>query len=460
MPRVLVVTYQWLPLFDVGVKHVSTLCRYLPATGWEPHILTKDWSPGPAPEDAPLALSAEGIDASPALRQAATLPVVRASYGLRDNRWLRRQARLDVEADGAHPFGLKSLERRALGVAYPFYGHYPDMQRGWVEPAVAAGLVAVRQYGIGAILSVCPPASAHIVGGELARRAGIPWVPLFADLSTFYQGPGDGRSVLERVTERALNRRWLQGASRTACASPAMSEYVRDTYGVTGDVVVAPYDPEERRVPPHRETGAPMRIVHTGTLRPDDVRVDVLFDALDHLIASAAIGVDDVRVDLVGSRCEASLADRLQGRPCQPMIGLLERVSPSDAVRAQREADLLIVFASSNPAARANGQALTYPSKIFEYLNALRPTVAVAADPASFIGKLLSETNAGHTAEDASSLSAVILDSLSELRSRGRIAFRGDETAIARFGGQEQAKRLAALLDAASAERFGSWQRA
>ena len=38
--------------------------------------------------------------------------------------------------------------------------------------------------------------------------------------------------------------------------------------------------------------------------------------------------------------------------------------------------------------------------------------------------------------------------------------FHGDEVAIARDGAPEQAKRLGALLDAASAARFGSWQRA
>ena len=36
----------------------------------------------------------------------------------------------------------------------------------------------------------------------------------------------------------------------------------------------------------------------------------------------------------------------------------------------------------------------------------------------------------------------------------------GDDALIARYGAPEQAKRLGALLDAASAERFGSWQRA
>ena len=118
------------------------------------------------------------------------------------------------------------------------------------------------------------------------------------------------------------------------------------------------------------------------------------------------------------------------------------------------------MFGRRDAVARTTGHVLNYPAKIFDYLNALRPTIAIAADPSGFVGRLLSETNGGQTAEGAPSLSAVLLDHLTELRERGRIAFRGDESAIARYSAQEQAKRLASLLDAASAERFGSWQRA
>jgi hypothetical protein len=460
MPRVLVVTYPWLPLFNAGVKHVANLCRYLPGAGWEPHLLTKDWSEGSAPEDAWLGISDQPLDASPALKNAVTLPVVRAPYALRDNKWLRREAQLEPEPGVRRRFIPKGVRQRALQSASPFYGHYPDMHRGWVEPAVAAGLVAVRQYGITAVLSVCPPASAHLVGGEIARRAGIAWVPLFADLSTFYQGPGDGRTRADRFKHGVLNRRWLEGASRAACVSPSMCDYVRETYGITGEVVVVPYDPEERRVAPHREVDAPLRVVHTGSVAPEYDRPEILFDALDLLLGTDSVNVDAIRVDLVGSRSEAALEELLRDRPSAPMVRLVETVAPSEAVRMQREADLLLMFGREDAVTRATGKQLTYPARIFEYLNAMRPTIAITADPSGFVGRLLSETNAGQTAADAPSLSAVLLDNLTELRARGQIAFRGDESAIARYGAQEQAKRLAALLDAANSERFGSWQRA
>jgi Glycosyl transferase 4-like domain len=447
-------------MFSTGVKHVANLCRYLPAAGWEPHILTKDWSEGAAPEDSPLGMTSQPLEGSPSLQHAATLPTTRAPYALRDNHWLRRLAFLDAELPARGGSRLQRLERRALRSAYPSFGHYPDMYRGWMEPAVEAGLVAVRQYGIGAVLSVCPPASSHLVGGEIARRAGISWVVLYSDLAEFYQGPGDGRSRRKAWKHRSLARRWLEGASRSACISPGMVDYVRETYGVNGDVVVVPFDPEERRVAPHRAAGAPMSIVHTGSLVPDDQRPQLLFDALDQMIALDAVGTDRLTVTFVGSGCDAWLTLQIDGRPCAAMIRMVDRVPPADAIRMQREADVLLTFNHENPMARASGGTLRYPSQMFEHWNASRPTVAVGADPVGFVGKLLTETGAGQTAEDAPSLSAVLLGFLAELRDTGSIAFHGDEAAISRYGAQEQAKRLASLLDAASAERFGSWQRA
>jgi hypothetical protein len=460
MPRALIVTYQWLPMFNVGVKHVANLCRYLPAAGWEPHILTKDWSDGPAPEDAFWGMSTQPLDASPSLKNAALIPVVRTPYAKRDNRFLRWQARLDAERGAHSPLSLEAWARRGLRLAYPLYGHYPDMHRGWVEPAVEAGLAAVRQFGIGAVVSVCPPATSHIVGGEIARRAGIPWVVLFADLFAFYQGPGDGRSLRLRWENRILAKRWLKGASRSACISPRMVEYVRETYGINGDVVVVPFDPDERKVAPHRVTGAPLRIVHAGSIYPNDERPEMLFDALDALLALEPRSCDEITVELVGSRCEDWLSENLSGRRCAAMVRVVARVSPAEAVRMQREADLLLTFNYQNPIALAAGGTLSYPCKMFEHWNAGRPTIAIGTDPGGFVGRLLAETRAGESVDDVPELVAMLQRYLTELRESGTIAFRGDDAAIARYGAPEQAKRLGALLDTASAERFGSWQRA
>ena len=460
MPRALVVTYPWLPLFSGGVKHVATLSRFLPAAGWEPLILTRDWGEAPAADDGDLGLTLQPIDATPSLKHAATLPTVRASYSARDNRWLRGHARLAAERDAHASLSAHGIARRGLAATYALYGHYPDPHRGWDETAVRAGTLAVRQYGISAVLSVCPTATAHIVGGEIARRAGVPWVVLFTDLAAFYVGPGDGRSWRERQLHLRLARRWLKGASRSACVTPRMAEYVRDTYGIESDVVVMPFDPDERKVAPHRQAGAPLRLVHTGAIRPDDDRPGLLFDALDMCIAARSVATESIVVEFVGSGCDAFLMATLNGRPCATMVHVTPMVAPAEAVRLQRESDVLLLFPPTPSAARVGGGMQRGLGSLFEYLNAGRPIVAVGADAGDDVRRLLAETRAGDVADDAGVLSAMLARYVEEFSEAGSIAHAPDEAAIARYGAPEQAKRLGALLDAASAERFGSWQRA
>ena len=460
MPRALVVTYPWLPLFNGGVKHVATLSRFLPAAGWEPLILTRDWGESPAADDVELGLTFQPIDATPSLKFAAALTTVRAPYVERDNRWLRWQARFSAEQEPHAALSAHAMVRRGLAATYPLYGHYPDSHRGWEEPAVRAGMLAVRQYGISAVLSVCPTATAHIVGGEIARRSGIPWVVLFTDLAAFYAGPGDGRSWRARQLHLALSRRWLKGAARSACVTQRMSDYVRDTYGIEGDVVVMPFDPDERKVAPHRPVGAPLRLVHTGAIRADDDGPDLLFDALDLCVAASGAARDSVVVELVGSSRDADLVSRLQGRPCAAMVRVTPMVAPAEAVRMQRESDVLLLFSPGASAARDGGGAQRGLGSLLEYLNAGRPIVAVGADAGDAVRRLLTDTRAGEVADAAASLAAILERYGEELSASGSIAFAPDDAAITRYGAPEQAKRLGALLDAASAERFGSWQRA
>lgn len=459
MPRTLVVTDPWLPSYSAGVKHVAILCRYLPAAGWEPLLLSRDGD-GQTAEDEAQGVNAQHLDATPSLRHAALLPVVRVPGALRRNRWLRWHARLAADRESRGSLSAHAIAWQLLDAAYPLYGHYPDRNRGWVEPAVEAGLVAVRQYGVGAILSLCPTSTAHIVGGEIARRAGVPWVAVFIGLADFYVGLGDGRSRRARAVQRVLARRWLKGASRAACVTVRMQEYVRDTYGVSGDVVVLPFDPDERKVAPHRLAGAPMRLLHTGAIHADDDRIAMLFDALDTLVAAIPAAQQTVVVELVGSGCDARLLALLRDRPCATVVRLMPLVAPAEAVRLQRESDVLLLFAPSPTVARATGGMHPGLGTLFEYLNAARPIVAIGTDAGDVVRRVLAETRTGVVTDDAAVLATLLSRYRAELVQAGAIAFAGDEGAIARYAAPEQAKRLGALLDGASAERFGSWQRA
>jgi hypothetical protein len=402
MPRVLIVMQDWLPSYDLAIKRVANLCRYLPVAGWSPHILT----PAAAAEGV-TTLTPEEIERSPVLRFAEALP-------------------------------------RALA-----HGSLAE-----------AGLATVRQAGIGAVLSLCPPSEMAIAGGEIARRAVIPWVALVDDLDALYIGPADGRSTLERRRATAQTRTWLANMWRVAAGTPRSLTYLREAFGVDGDVVLPAFDPEDRKLAPHRDPSLPLRIVHAGPIDRISQVPTQLFDALDALLDQDAGARDLVRLELLGSGLDSYLRQRLDGRDCASMVSFTERIDPWEALRVQREADVLVVLSREEPMARALGEQARTPMEIVELLPATRPIILLNDDGDSVAASLLRDTGAGTHAGDALDLARLLTSFLAELHSSGRVSFHGDDSAIAKYSAIEQVRRLTMLLDAASAERFGSWQRA
>lgn len=399
MPRVLVVTHNWLPSFDSQVKRVANLLRYLPGTGWSPHVLTDA-----SGQDA-MQLSDDEISRSPALKAVAEFPIARTPSAMED-----------------------------------------------------AGLAAVRQFGIGAVLSMCPPFPTHEAAGEIARRAGVPWVALLDDLDALYVGPADGRSMMERRRASTRARTSLRDVWRVAAGTPRTLAHLRESFGVEGDIVMPAFDPEDRRVAPHREQGAPLRIVHAGPLDRVTQAPLALFDGLDALLAEQPAG--RVRLDIVGSGIEPFLRARLEGRACAGSVHIVERLEPNELLRLQRESDLLVALQRTDAVALALGGTTRAPAEVVELLPAARPIVLVGDDETSMDWEIIRNAGVGTQASDAIELAAVLSRFLAELESAGAIAYAGDDAAVAKLSATEQVKRVAALLDAASAERFGSWQRA
>ena len=451
MPRVLVVCYPWLPAFNGTVKHAALLVRHLPEAGWDPIVLTADWDAEAHAPAAGMALAWPATDDVPAVRGAGGVTVVRAPFVPLDNRWLRWRAADRAREGGEAPLHPRRAVRRAVEAAYPLYGDYPDEARGWVVPAVAAGMAAVRQLGIGAVVSLSLPDSAHVAAGEIARAAGVPWVPIFRGVGSFRADHVAGSSLVSRLQRRAVARRWLRGASRAVASSPAMAGHLARYLCVPCDLAMAPLDPEERRLPPRRVPDAPLRVVHLGAFSPALPGVDVLLDALDTLLASEASLAARLRVEFVGCQCDTALLGRLAGRRAAAVCTVVPCISPAEAVVCQREADVLLTFATDDPLA-------SDASALAERLNARRPVIALG--PAGTdLARLLAETKSGEVVEGAPALAAWIRATLDVLGDRGEVPYAGDESALTRFGAPELARRIGAILDVASAERFGRWQR-
>jgi hypothetical protein len=447
-PRnVLIVTYPFLPLYDVGAKRVVKICRHLPEFGWNPIILTKDWDKDERPEDAyfPRFREPERIN-----EIGYPLRVVHAPYETRHNALIAIHEWLKAHAITGGRFGrlLSALPRNILSAFYPMFGQFPDKYVGWVKPAVKSGLAAIREHNVDAIVSVCPPQTAHIVGSQLARESGLPWIPLFDDLYGFYIGINDWYGAARpRMTATVFNKRTLKPATYAAAITPALLRYVEQRYGLEGDTVAVGFDPDEDvSAPPAKRPGM-FSLVYTGSVYPGDQRPEIFFDGLDLLLAREPELARRLDVRFYGIRAEDAMREELAGRPCESLCSIHPRVLTGEVRALQRSADALLVFNYTNPAA-ADG-TLSFPAKTFEYLGAGRPILAVPRDIGGYGDTLLESTGGGIPVDDAEQAANVLGAWLREWAKTGRLAFHGNAEEIGRYTTRSQTGRLAALLDRA-----------
>lgn len=460
MRTVLLVSYTFPPQYDVSARRAAKLCKYLPAVGWRPVVLTRDWTAGITDEDRRAYVLASQPDTLAELRG---LTIVHAPYRTRDNVLRRLHERLGGAYAGgrqtAGPEGNRhgassvwtprTLARRSLSLFSPVFGDFPDAFRGWVREAVPVGVQAVRRESVDAICSLCPPPTAHVVASEIARRTGVPWVAQFDDLFSFHL-PSQ-RSRPWRWHAARAHRRWLGQAALAGAITPAMLEYVRRTYDVDGDVVMVGFDPDES---PNveRSRADRLRLAYTGSVYLDDHRPELLFEALERVLA--ALPAEERRLEVVfaGTRNDAELRARVSRFPtAADACVFIERLTPEATLRLQREADALVLFNYTATASRHG--TLSFPAKSFEYLHAGRPILALPCDPGGWGDELLRTTGAGVTADSVSAAAAVLADWLRAWSSGGEVPYGGDPVAIARYSLPRQAATLAALLDRAAARR-------
>jgi hypothetical protein len=454
--KVLLVSYTFPPQYDVSARRAAKLCKYLPVHGWQPVVLTKDWERDVAPEDR----RAYRLTSYPeALDELAGVTIVRAPYRRRDNALRRAHLRLGGVYEGSVENGShgargaawspRGLARRALSVLSPTFGDFPDPFRGWVDTAVAAGVDVVRRESIDAICSLCPPASAHIVGSEIARMTGVPWLAQFDDLYSFHLERQ--RRALWRGYADRQHHRWMKQASVASAITPRCSS--------TCDVPMASrvtsswsdsIPNEQPVVEPDRHER--LRLAYTGSVYPGDQRPELLFEALDRVVAASGGDTPPLEITFAGTGCDAELQAMLAAYPnAARACVFVERLRPADALRLQRQADGLVMFNCTAPA--PDEGTLSFPAKTFEYLNAGRPILALPSDPGGWGDDLLARTGTGVTADSVADIAGVLEEWLQTFRPGTALPYTGDAAQIARYAQPRQAAVMARLLDRAVASR-------
>lgn len=343
--RVLMVAFHFPPLRgSSGIQRTLKFAQYLLRFGWTPVVLSAH----------PRAYTNSGDDQ---MRDIPSEVVVHRAFAL----------------DAARHLSVKG---RYLG-----FMALPDRWVWWVLGAVPAGLRLLRKYRPEVIWSTYPIASAHLIGLCLHRLTGIPWI---ADMRDPMTDEGYPTNPLTRRAFLWIEAQTIAHCTRAVCTTPgAIKTYERRFPEVPKSrfcLIENGYD-EENFAQAELQTGAsspsaerPLTLVHSGVIYPSERDPIPLFQAIASLHAAGRIGPGSFRLLLRATGHDEYLAALIKEYGIDSMIVLAPHMPYREALAEMLSADGLLILQASN----CNHQV---PAKLYEYLRARRPILALT-DPA------------------------------------------------------------------------------
>ncbi|WP_300284343.1 glycosyltransferase [Nitrosomonas sp.] len=341
--RVLMIAYHFPPMHgSSGMQRTLRFARYLPDHGWEPIVL------------APSPRAYQQTDSG----QLADIP---------------QQVRVH------RAFALDTARHLTVMGRYPRVLALPDRWVSWWLGAVPAGWALIKKYKPDVIWSTYPIATAHLIGLSLHRLTGIPWVADFRDPMVQPDYPAD--PLTYRAFERVENKT-VEHCSRAVFTTPGtLKDYQARFSHIPSSrfhLIENGYDEFSFAsiIPSVNQTSKPGRItlLHSGIIYPSERDPTCLFDALSALLKRNVINADSLHIILRASHHENYLQSLINRFEIGSIVSLAPPVSYNEALAEMLAVDGLLLLQAAN----CNNQI---PAKLYEYLRAQRPILALT-DPA------------------------------------------------------------------------------
>lgn len=355
--RLAYLSYFFPPIGGAGVQRSLKFARYLPESGWVPHVITvRDagyWMMDPTLlEELPPEVEVIRTPAAP---------------------WagIRRRASRRSAPQGSGPQGSarrsEAWQLRLRRIARWFL--LPDPYAPWIPGATAAARRVLDDGGI--LLTTSSPDSAHIAGLRIARP-GVGWVADFRDpwVRRMSYAPA---TPLHDWLQRRMERRVVERANRIVVTSDATREDFLRRYPALDPgkiaVVANGYDEADfpARIP---EPDADFLILHPGQLNPER-SIDPFLDGLERFFRARPDAESRTRVEFIGARYD-SHERAAASRGFAARIRFRDPLPHREIVRELHRARVLLLVEQES-----DRGGLILPGKTFELVRAGRPVLAV-----------------------------------------------------------------------------------
>ena len=422
--RILLVSYYFPPAAGGGVQRVLKWAKYLPQFGVEVDVLT--------PDDPGWIDSGGGLEVPPGTTVHRTRN--RSPRSLKPNE----------ELLGTR--GVRRLFKRA--VLLPRRLLVPDMHVGWALSAVPAGCRIVAERKIDLIVSTSPPETGHLVAARIARRTGVPWIADFRDSWLDLPHLRTDRALVRlkhAVNTRLARRLFARAQAATTVSEPLAADLRRRFPQLPVHVISNGVDLDDLEgLPIVRESGdGRFLMLYTGNFFGRQSPATFL-EALAALLQRRPELRELVSMRFVGGLKPGDAA-RIDGD--ELLASCVERVAfldYRDVLAWQAAADLLFLYVAPGP-----GSAGVFTGKVFEYIAAGRPILALA--PADNVAaQLVLEADAGEVVDpaDVAAIGVALERAVDAWREGGTPTLTPPVQVMDRISRAGQARALAELVRA------------
>jgi len=372
--NVLFMTSRFPPVASVGAVRVRKFCRYLPALGWRPFVITGPLEATDSADSESVAAArdlASLADVPPDV-QVARLPAVRQAWPRsaterwsRRLAWLTRWAGLDADRWMAGLGWRVEAAWRALS--------FPDVGVWLRRPAIAAATEFHRRNRFSAIFSSAMPFSDHLIAFELQRRLRIPWIADFRDPWIGYVHAKAPISRLHHMRARRAEARIVDAAARVVSIGELMTARFRERYprhpADKFATIRNGFDPADQPPPCVAPPSEKLRLLYTGSFYGGR-GPQALLGALRKLRDSSMRSAVPVRLELAGRA--GSYADMIRQATVEGIAAWHGLVPHHEALKLMHECDVLVALQDDRP-----GTEIDLSAKTYEYLGTGKPILAL-----------------------------------------------------------------------------------
>jgi hypothetical protein len=260
----------------------------------------------------------------------------------------------------------------------------------------------LKEHKIDVVISTGPPHSMHLIGMELKQKFGIKWISDFrdpwTDIDYFHQLPLTKRSIKKHTK---LEQEVLSSSDAVLVVGKTMKENYRK-FNSAIHVLTNGYDSliQESEI----SLDEKFSITHIGMMN-DDRNPKILWNVLSEIAEENSEFEKDLEIKLVGKVSEYCL-EEINIKGLSENLNRIDYLPHSEVSSHQQSSQVLLLVLNDVPSARG-----IITGKIFEYLNANRPILAIGPTDGD-LSEILNSTNAGVLIDfnDTTSLKSTLLE--------------------------------------------------